>query len=455
MCSVSKEKIDSSMERYRRNMNVKVKRVDFDKLDKWTINSCGDFVHESGKFFRICGGMAAEKVGNQARYQPIIDQPEQGILGIISRDNNGKTEILLQAKIEPGNLDTVQYSPTVQATKSNYTRVHKGKSVPYIDDFMEGSGKVLNRGYQSEHGYKFFKKANDNVHVHDNAAKAVDWRFIWLTLADIRYLLSKEHCVNMDTRSVLATIDFIGKSLTHSEVFRTIQDDGSIESGLLYSSLSEHGSYSFFADILDWAKSHKKNTNIKNKLIPLSDLEQRGWNIKENKINSDKNKNFELVGIQVSIESREVSSWFQPIVKDNIPKVYALFMKKINGIYHALVQMNEEDYSWSGAEIAPSVHSEDSRTFSLKRYIKKFGLLSQDITVIYDKFQSEEGGRFLEQRNQYMLAIIDDDCDFKIDNNFKWLTLYQLKRMTSYECMVNIECRTLLTIASYFKEEQK
>ncbi|MFD9074046.1 NDP-hexose 2,3-dehydratase family protein [Streptomyces lasiicapitis] len=39
----------------------------------------------------------------------------------------------LRAKAEPGNVNGVHLSPTVQAAKSNYSRAHGGSSVPYLD----------------------------------------------------------------------------------------------------------------------------------------------------------------------------------------------------------------------------------------------------------------------------------------------------------------------------------
>ena len=47
--------------------------------------------------------------------------------GIICKKINGKLNLLMQAKIEPGNVNCVQISPTIQATKSNFTQVHGGK----------------------------------------------------------------------------------------------------------------------------------------------------------------------------------------------------------------------------------------------------------------------------------------------------------------------------------------
>ena len=54
--------------------------------------------------------------------QPLIIQKEVGILGILKKRYKSTDYYLLQAKIEPGNTDNIQLSPTVQATKSNYLR---------------------------------------------------------------------------------------------------------------------------------------------------------------------------------------------------------------------------------------------------------------------------------------------------------------------------------------------
>tara|TARA_Y100000592_G_scaffold100786_1_gene182781 strand:+ start:5923 stop:7323 length:1401 start_codon:yes stop_codon:yes gene_type:complete len=450
---VSEKDILDSMESHRESMAVKVKEVNFDQLEKWSTNSSGDFVHDSGKFFRICGARAFNKTTGEERYQPIIDQPEQGILGIITRYNNGCLEVLLQAKIEPGNLRNVQYSPTVQATKSNYTGAHKGKGVAYIQDFMPSSEKVVNRIFQSEHGYKFYRKANDNVHVHDNNASCLDTRFMWLTLGHIRFLLSKEHCINMDTRSVLATMDFIGTPLTRDEIFHGMENMNSLENQLLFSSLSEQGAKHSLESITQWVSNCKANSSIEYSTVPLNLLTDKGWVKTKNKISSQHNKQFELVGIKASIESREVSSWYQPIVRDNIPKTYAFLVKKINGIVHVLAQMVEEDYNWSGPELGPTFHSIQSQS-ELNENLETNNLTSENCKVIYDKYQSEEGGRFLEQKNRYMLILADENLDINMGNNFRWMTLYQLKKMTGFECSVNIEARTLLSIASYYRGEK-
>ena len=446
--------LHSSMEEYRKNMTVEVKEVNFDELQAWSFDVSGDLVHESGKFFRICAGCAVDSLSGSERVQPVIDQPEQGILGIISRCKDHKIEILLQAKIEPGNLDSVQYSPTVQATKSNYTGAHKGRPVPYLGDFLPQADHVVSRGLQSEHGYKFYRKANDNVHVHDNRAKAIDKHFVWLSLGDIRYLLSREHCVNMDTRSVLATIDFIGKPLGYGEISSLLGELGTIERELLFSSVSDEGAVYSLNEIREWVARSKGSATIKKQILPLPTLLEKGWDLTKTKLSSDNNRHFELVGVRASIASRETSSWYQPIVRDRVPKVYAFLVKKINNILHVLVQAVEEDFSWSGPEVGPTIHSVPDSTFSLGESLRPFGLKEQDAKIIYDKHQSEEGGRFMEQKNRYIVAIVDTDAPVTVSEKFKWLTLYQIKQLTKQECHVNIEARTLTAIASYYKGKE-
>lgn len=449
LCRVDETELLASMESHRSEMAVTVQETDFDQLQKWSINEDGDFVHDSGKFFRICGAVAKNPRTGYENYQPIIDQPEQGILGIITRQKNDRIEILLQAKIEPGNLDHVQYSPTVQATRSNYTGAHKGRGVPYITDFMPESPTVVSRGFQSEHGYKFYGKANDNVHVCDDDATPIDNRFMWLTLNDIRFLLSREHCINMDTRSVLATIDFIGKPLSYEEIFATCDIDCDIERDLLFSSLSDRGSVNPTLSVIDWVETCKQNKSTEQSIVPLLTILQKDWELSDRKLLSTKNKHFELVGVEASIASREVSAWHQPIVKDNIPKIYAFLLKKINGIVHASVQMVEEDFSWSGPELGPTLHGIESHD-DLLNQLSSFGLTSENSRVIYDKYQSEEGGRFLEQKNRYMLIMLDENTPLEAGVDHRWMTFYQLKKLTSQECSVNIEARTLLSIASYY-----
>ena len=109
------------------------KKIDLSKLNKW-IYSKREIYHKSKKFFRIAGIRIQSNFYNKKNWdQPIIVQNEIGILGIIKNKKTNK--YLLQAKVEPGNINKIQISPTVQATRSNYSRIHGGKNIPFLEYF--------------------------------------------------------------------------------------------------------------------------------------------------------------------------------------------------------------------------------------------------------------------------------------------------------------------------------
>src|SRR6202171_3291797 len=60
--------------------------IPFRELGEWSFeDGSGDLIHKSGKFFRISGIRVESAFADQPEWdQPIIGQPEIGILGILS-----------------------------------------------------------------------------------------------------------------------------------------------------------------------------------------------------------------------------------------------------------------------------------------------------------------------------------------------------------------------------------
>ena len=117
----------------------KVEQIPFSGLDKWGfLPDTGNLGHATGRFFTIEGISVETNYGEIPKWnQPIINQPEIGLLGFATKRINGVLHFLMQAKMEPGNLHYIQLAPTLQATKSNYTRVHEGKSPPFLEYFHD------------------------------------------------------------------------------------------------------------------------------------------------------------------------------------------------------------------------------------------------------------------------------------------------------------------------------
>ena len=111
----------------------------------------------------------------------------------------------MQAKIEPGNLNQIQISPTLQATKSNFTQAHGGKKPAYLDYFLHAERyQIILDQLQSEQSSRFLKKRNRNMLIWVEEEVPLLPSHRWMTLGQIKELACKyDNLVNMDTRTVL------------------------------------------------------------------------------------------------------------------------------------------------------------------------------------------------------------------------------------------------------------
>ena len=177
----------------------------------------GEILNRKRSFFSIKGLRRFEE-GVFVSEQPIIVQPEIGYLGIICRKIDGVLNFLMQAKIEPGNVNCVQISPTIQATKSNFTRAHGGKLPAYFELFENSERfEVIYDQIQSEQAARFYKKRNRNMIMAVDEEFEIYPNFRWMTLGQIKELMKIDNLVNMDTRTVLSGIPFVLNQATEDE----------------------------------------------------------------------------------------------------------------------------------------------------------------------------------------------------------------------------------------------
>lgn len=137
------DEVHGWLEERRRAHRFRVERIPFAGLDGWSFDpGSGNLGHRSGKFFTVEGLRVTTSTDGRDRqwHQPIIRQPEVGILGILVKEFDGVPHFLMQAKMEPGNRNLLQLSPTVQATRSNYTKAHRGADVRYVEYFTDPAG---------------------------------------------------------------------------------------------------------------------------------------------------------------------------------------------------------------------------------------------------------------------------------------------------------------------------
>jgi oxidase EvaA len=427
-------------------IKVQVERVDFDDLADWRLDEAvGALVHKSGKFFTVGGIQVKTNWGNvQTWEQPIINQPEIGYLGIICSYFDDTLHFLLQAKVEPGNVNNVQLSPTLQATKSNYTQVHEGRKPLYLDYFINAKpDQVLLDQLQSEQGARFYKKRNRNIIILIEEAIQVEEGFVWVTLAQIKELMRYDNIVNMDTRTVISGIPFEFRDL---EVWESSLDNDKqlvIDKPMVASCFPGNSSMHDFDAILNWLTVLKCRYELD--VVPKSLFSLKDWVIGKESINHVQEKYFKVIATKVSISNREVTSWMQPLVEPCQQGIVAFIVKKINSVYHFLVQAKLECGNFDIVEMAPTVQCitgsyEDHSKVPFLAYV----LAAQPEQLYFDTLQSEEGGRFYREQNRNMIVIANEDFPEQVPDNYCWLTQQQMITFIKFNNFLNIQARSLL-----------
>lgn len=416
--------------------------------------------HNSGKFFSIDGIHIRTNYRNTPEWdQPIINQPEIGFLGFIVKKFNGVLHFLLQAKIEPGNLNIVQLSPTLQATRSNYTRVHGGKAPTYLEYFNgEKDVLILVDQLQSEQGARFLHKRNRNiiVEVGEDEELEVKEGYIWASLGQIKELLRYPNVVNMDSRTVISCINFGSYSEHSLRLLDAVKKMNGIHSSkpdsFLYSVLSGDNHLNELQDIIQWITSLKFRYELD--VTPVGISEMKNWIYDGNTIHHESGKYFDVMGCRVEIGNREVVSWDQPMVRSAQEGLMGFIVKKINGIYHFLVQAKLESGNFDIVEMAPTVqcltgnYRKGKNEYTIP-YLEQILNAPKD-KIWYSSYQSEEGGRFFQEQNLNIIVEVGEEFPIEVEENYCWLTLNQMLSFVTYNNYLNIAARSLLSAISFY-----
>lgn len=445
-----------------------IERIPFSKLNNWSFDSgTGNLTHVSGKFFRIEGIWVESNAGYKSQWtQPIINQPEIGILGILAKRFGGVLYFLMQAKMEPGNIDMVQLAPTLQATRSNFTRVHQGRTPPYLEYFLDRKyGRPLLDILQSEQGARFLRKRNRNIIIEVEGDIPVLDDYCWLSLGQINRLIQMNNVVNMDARTVLSCIDVcipLGRGNDVLELLDNLRVSAAsngvkltpivdnFRSRILASAFDRENAKYSKEEVISWFTELKFRYELNVERIPLKYVQD--WIRSEDAIYHREQKYFSVIGVRVEAANREVPSWSQPLVEPRQQGVLAFIVKEINGILHFLIQGKVEAGNFDVVEMAPTVQcmtgSYRDVPVNDRPPFLDFVLNVPEESIRYRALQSEEGGRFFHDQNINLIVEADSDFSEKVPSNYTWMTLSQLKEFIRYNNFVNVQARCLLACLS-------
>ncbi len=405
----------------RRKQILNVKKIDLSKLTNWVYGK-KEIYHKSKKFFKIVGIRIESNFYKQKNWdQPIIVQNEIGILGIIKNVKTNK--YLLQAKVEPGNINKIQISPTVQATRSNYSRIHGGKTIPFLKYFKK---KNRNFSFQSEQAFRYYNKRNSNIITFVTKKIDLDKNFRWFSKIEILNLLKEKNLINMDTLSVFSS--FIKKRKVDFPINKKKK-------------------------IIMWKNSLNKKYFLKNKIINLNLI--KNWNLTKKKIYHQTNNYFSVIGIKVKTNKREITNWCQPIIRGSEMAFVGYLIKEFKKTNHYLCRYilkpgsKEGTYTCS-VNTSQFIGYKKNKNLSnfQKKLISKFFIKSKNL--IYDNILSDEGGRFYHSQIKYMACRLEKNQEIELPENYIWLSQNQVIDLI-FKQKIDIEARLLFGIIN-FKE---
>lgn len=402
--------------------------------------------NKNNSFFVISG--IREYNGEQVREQPIIVQNEVGYLGIVCKKINGVLNFLMQAKIEPGNVNCVQISPTIQATKSNYTRAHGGKTPAYLNLFDNPTNfKIIYNQLQSEQSSRFFKKRNRNMIIMIDSEIEIYPNFKWMTLGQLKKLMEYDNLVNMDTRTVISgliTCFCLPRNKSEEKLIKEIIHDDALFNSMFSFDKDE---YYQTVNLLD---EYKKHHHCKTQLIPIHDLKE--WEMTDFGIKARTNADFCVSFYDIFIQGREVTHWSQPLVKACGRATFALFFKNFGGQKKCLIKLKPEIGVYDCVEFGPTIQRESTYSSINQNVVEDLfdKVISENKASIKKYLLSEEGGRFYHEENyNYIIEIDDDVCD--LPNEYCWVNLSTLSELMKKNNYLNIQLRNLLSLIT-FKE---
>lgn len=442
----SMEKILSWIKEKNRNLKVEISQIPFSEKEEWHYEKEENgIVNSKRTFFQIVGLTQLEE---ESYYeQPIIIQNEIGYLGIICKKLNGVLHFLMQAKIEPGNINKIQISPTIQATKSNFMQAHGGSVPAYLEYFNDTQKyEVIVDQIQSEQASRFWGKRNRNIIIRVEEDIEVLPSHMWMTLGQIKELMKIDNLVNMDTRTVISCIPFALRDYQYKE--------------LMYMQ-SLFNNQAFFNSVFCSSDSIKLNRiyqflndykMLNKKKISITDLHSlKEWKCVDNMEYVAPECEFKVIYCDIAIEGREVRRWQQPLFAACGESIFGLIYRIKDNKIEFLVQSVSEVGCFDGIEIGPSVQIGPNEVKNPIKEVDRFFLqrFKAEQGVKFSGLFSEEGGRFYHEQNRNVLMQVEEDDLNNPPSGYFWVDFHTLNIMIQFNNCLNIQLRNLLSILDF------
>lgn len=222
-----------------------------------------------------------------------------------------------------------------------------------------------------------------------------------------------------------------------------------------FEALNDWSLHNSLDDVYAWFSNKRISCDMEVFDIPLK--ETKGWYIDKNTGNvHHESKDFFVVhGVRTTTSSRETGhGWDQPILAQvgYDGGILGLIRQKFKGIPHYLCEAKMEPGNYGKVQLSPSLQAtyanlkkahagrkpHFSEFFEKPSHYKNF-------SVLFDAWLAEDGGRLHLKRNRGMLLEVPEDFKIVLPNdNFIWLSLYQIKLLLKEDAWINPHIRGIL-----------
>lgn len=425
--------------------------IDFSESDQWRFEE-GQLRHQTGGFFVLAGISAeARHPYLNGQQQLIILQRQIAINGFLLRKTDSGTKILFQGRVEPGNVNGMQLAPTVQSTEANYKRLHGGRKTHFVEWFLDsGRAKSLFDELQSEEATRYHGKYNRNVvlQVPSDAEFELPDSFRWYGLEALRHFTVTDNVFNTDARSVLSCLDWGLLTGPVGAFARHEPDSFGWELRRSYCAGPDEAEHSDL-DVLQWLTQLRVHCGLRTQLVRLEEL--ANWEVGSNVIRERKLEHgFCARQFKVVATGREVRSWDQPLIDSSGVGRLTLVCQMRNNMLKFLVRASREIGFLEGVQLSASITILPGERGRTEDWVEQtlVELIAQEnrIEIMHKCRQSEEGGRFFQDMNDYEIVMLDASVKLPESNDYRWITLSQIRRMIKIPGIFSIEFRGVFVL---------
>jgi oxidase EvaA len=380
--------------------------------------------HRTGRYFSVAC------IRSATTERIMIDQPEVGILGFLYVGEAGERCWLVQNKPEPGNVGCYQYAPTVQATRSNYERIHGGKETAYLAYFVERD-RLLVDVEGSEQGGKFLNKFNRNCKraLSEKPEVCNPHSFLWLDNATFRRQLRQASGY---------------WSLLSDSPERCFADTQELESDLCQALQASYGQSR--AELTAQAKGLLRLVDQQDELRVVPFAEMEGFSLTAAGID-DAGGVPAIRYFDVHFPERETPHWQQPLMLQACTERCVLFVAVIHEVAYFYLSAFPELGLVGHAEFGPSLQTGVGPGKCTEEQVLEW--LSQ-AQLLAEIDQSDEGGRFYASITRYTLARWPHALGRLTQANGLWVTGRELEDLSLQRGMLTNELRTMISLLLAF-----